>query len=254
MRRTHVGGAAALFTLLSVLVGSNLSLNSVQTHSAIVDKTRTYNALSTASVSSAYTPGNADYLQSVCKQGVFQWQADKCPIKVYITPGESVPGYRPAFSQMVRTSFDTWASASGDKLSWTEVPTSSEADVRVVWTDSVTQRSNGTEAGETNAFTQLNKATGHGVIYGARMQLLTRLPNKLFSDNDMSKTILHETGHALGLQGHSPNPTDIMYYAINAQQSAVLTTRDEATMAHLYSDYPTADNIALKSGKRSGLD
>ncbi|HEY9790304.1 MAG TPA: matrixin family metalloprotease [Candidatus Obscuribacterales bacterium] len=242
MRKQLTGGVAALLTMLSMSVFTNSTGSAVGTKT--VNHINTLAALSGVAAPDVEDSSAADYLTSVCGQGVYHWQENKMPIKVCISSGAGVPGFRPQFAGMVRHAFSTWAAASGDKLSWKEVKSPSEADVNVGWTDQVTQRATGTEAGETNAYTQLNKATGQGIIYGAKMSLLTELPEKQFTDNDMAKTILHETGHALGLQGHSPVRTDIMYYAINADQQPALTSRDEATMAHLYADYPSTDKIA----------
>jgi predicted Zn-dependent protease len=238
MRKQLTGGVAALLTMLSV---------SVLSGSTTVNHISTFSALTGVAAPDEMQSSCADYLSWVCTQGMYHWQENKMPIKVCISSGAGVPGYRPEFAGMVRHAFNEWVVASGEKLSWKEVKDPSQADVNVGWTDQVTQRSNGTEAGETKAYTRLNSATGQGIIYGANMSLLTELPERQFSDTDMEKTILHETGHALGLQGHSPSRTDIMYYSINADQQPELTGRDEATMAHLYANYPAADKIAAKA-------
>ena len=235
MRFKHTGGAAVLLFALSLLAGSG-----VVGHAGCVRSELTMSALTSTAVPGVNSSMSAadDYLSSVCQQGEYQWEPDKLPVKVYISNGAGTAGYRPVFNTFVRQAFGKWCDASGNKLTWKEVKDPSQANVNVTWTTNVTQRSNGTEAGETNAYARLDHASGRGIIYGARMQLLTELPARQFSDEEMDKTILHETGHALGLQGHSPVPTDIMYYSINAQQTPELTARDEATMQHLYADYP----------------
>ncbi len=45
---------------------------------------------------------------------------------------------------------------------------------------------------------------------------------------------MHETGHALGLLGHSPDHRDLMYALENALPVPVLSPRDRATVAALY--------------------
>jgi predicted Zn-dependent protease len=192
-----------------------------------------------------YLGGRADYLQSVCAQGMYQWTHNRLPIKVFIGPGSAVSGYRPQFDSMISNAFDTWCAASGNTLSWQQVDNAAHADVVISWTNHPTQRVNGTEAGETNAYAKLDHASGRGVIYGAKMSILTELNGQPFSDQFMEKTILHETGHALGLQGHSPVRTDIMYYSINNDQEAQLTERDRTTMARLYADYQQSSDVAV---------
>jgi Matrixin len=192
--------------------------------------------------------GAADYLSSVIKEGTYTWPADKLPVKIFIGDGTGVSGYKPVFQDYVRNGFDTWCAASGNKLSWVEVNDPKKADVTVRWTTAVTERPEGTEAGRTSALTKYNTSTGKGIIYGARMQFLTQLPNRRFADQEVEKTCLHEAGHALGLQGHSPYRNDIMYYAVGPSQQPRLTDRDRNTMAKLYASYPAVDAVAL-SGK-----
>jgi predicted Zn-dependent protease len=184
-------------------------------------------------------------MPDVTGQGVYTWNADKMPIKVWISEGKNVPGYRPVFGQYIRTSFDWWCNASGNKLSWVEVNDPNKADITVQWTDQVTERPEGTEAGKTSCLTRLNTQTGQGVIYGARMQMLTRLPGREFGDAEVSKTCLHEAGHAFGLQGHSHDRNDIMYYAVGPAQEFALSERDKTTMARLYQSYPVTGGLAL---------
>ena len=247
MQKIYAGASLVLLSLLSCFTSFNLGGTSPQ---RLDGHTTSLAVLAAPTIAPSFNEddNSTDYISAVCVQGLYQWQPAKLPIKVCITPGNGVPGYRASFPGFVRNALDTWCAASGGKLSWKEVKTASAADVNVRWTDQVTQRSNGTEAGETNAYTRLDTSTGRGIIYGAKMTLLAELPNKQFTDTEMDKTILHETGHALGLQGHSPVRTDIMYYSINPDQQPALTERDEATMAHLYADYPAeASDVAVRA-------
>jgi predicted Zn-dependent protease len=195
----------------------------------------------------AFAAADGTYLPDVCKQGMYHWSASHMPIKVFISNGADVPGYRSTFNGMIRDSFDRWSQASGSKISWKQVSDRNAADVTVDWTTQVKQLPQGTEAGETNALTRLNTATNQGIIYGARMHFLTQLNGEAFSDNEMFRTCLHEAGHALGLQGHSTDPQDVMYYAISKRQQPILSDRDRQTMATLYKNAPATDAITLNA-------
>jgi hypothetical protein len=191
--------------------------------------------------------GASDYMPNITEQGTFHWQTDKFPLKVWISDGAGVPSYRPQYGTFIRNGFDEWCRVSNGKLAWVEVADPSKADITVKWTNQVTERPEGTEAGKTDALTKLNTSTGQGIIYGARMQFLTRMPNREFTDLEVAKTCMHEVGHAMGLQGHSPNRHDIMYYAVQPTQEPVLSQRDVNTLTRLYANYPVLDAVALSA-------
>lgn len=195
--------------------------------------------------------GSDDYLGDVTTDGVFRWPLEKLPIKVYIAPGEGIPGYRPSFPGFVRDAFDEWVKASDSKLAWQEVRSASMADITVNWTNQPTYNSKGFEAGKTLTLTGLNRRTGQGIITKAKMAILTQIGQRTFSDFEVWKTVLHEAGHAFGLQGHSPDGRDIMYFAVTPNQKAVLSSRDVATIQRLYQPYPNSSYIGSNRTART---
>ena len=52
--------------------------------------------------------------------------------------------------------------------------------------------------------------------------------------HDVYAIVLHEMGHALGLNGHSPNRADIMYPRIPGTAGAEISARDRETLRRLY--------------------
>jgi hypothetical protein len=254
----RIAPAAKLFALFMLFISTTtasvaydlqISKGFFKRHSAPADL-REYEALAVPKTMGFRGTATADYMPDVTGQGTYTWQADKLPIKVWVSDGKDVPGYRPVMGQYIRTSFDWWCQASGNKLSWVEVSDPNKADITVYWTDKVNERPEGTEAGKTSCLTRLNTATGQGIIYGARMQMMTRVPGREFGDSEVAKTCLHEAGHAFGLQGHSRNRDDIMYYAVCGDQEFQLSERDRATMARLYSTFPVSNGLAV--GPKSG--
>ncbi|CAK9252037.1 unnamed protein product [Sphagnum jensenii] len=155
----------------------------------------------------------ADYLLEMQDDGYYCWPAEKLPIKVYVQPGKKVAGYRSKFRQCLQSCFDEWSNASGGKITWVEVFDPAQANIIVRWTNTVTERADGTEAGRTKTFATLDTRTNRGTIRAAEMLLLTRLPDREFSTDEVRRAYLHEVGHAFGIAGHSNNPADIMYYA-----------------------------------------
>jgi predicted Zn-dependent protease len=55
---------------------------------------------------------------------------------------------------------------------------------------------------------------------------------------EIMRTCLHEVGHALGIDGHSADVNDVMYFSESAKHMGTLTRRDMVTIIRLYGRYP----------------
>lgn len=194
-----------------------------------------------------------DYLQSITSGGVFRWAPHRLPLHVYIDDGQGVSAYRPQFRQIARDSLNSWVEASAGKLAWSEVSNPQQADIVISWSDKVSIRNGNLEAGRTTAAMQMNPRTGQKFMAAAEVKILTRIGPKIFSDLDIRKTTLHEVGHALGLQGHSAEPGDIMYASLSRQQVPYLQSRDASTIQRLYADYPMAGIANARGGWQSAI-
>lgn len=188
------------------------------------------------------TANEPDYLNAVNTDGNFRWSSEKLPIDVYIADGRGVAGYQPEYRQMMIDAFNEWCNTSNGTMTWREVQNPNKSDVMVNWTSSPNVRPGAVEAGQTKTLVQQNKITGDGKIVNAQISILTELLGRSFAEDAMRKTCLHEVGHALGLQGHSDVPTDIMYPTVNEHQVAKLKSRDINTLARLYSS--DTNNVA----------
>lgn len=175
-----------------------------------------------------------DYLRQVSQEGSFRWTADHLPLNVYIEDGRNVPGYKPAYKQMIAQAFDEWSSQSNGLISWRQASDPRNADIVCTWTDSPTIKPGAVEAGQTRTLVQTDRYSGTGQLVRAQISILTELMGRPFTDANMYKTCLHEVGHALGLQGHSDVPSDIMYPTVNETQVAQLKSRDINTLVKLY--------------------
>jgi predicted Zn-dependent protease len=109
-----------------------------------------------------------------------------------------------------------------------------KADIYCSWT------ANPLEVAEDG--TQSERGSAKIVVRGenierARLKILTRplLEDGILSDDEILKACLHEVGHVLGLQGHSTNNHDVMFFTVDTSTVwPVLSKRDKATIARLY--------------------
>jgi predicted Zn-dependent protease len=192
-------------------------------------------ALVSATENKALSP--QDYLADVAPDGLYCWPSNRLPVKVFFQVSDTVPFYRASFLTVLKSCFDEWSQASGGKLGWVEATDPESADIVAQWSAQPRERPEGTEGGRTKTYAQLNTSTNRGLIRKAEITLLTRLPNREFSDDEVRKAYLHEVGHAFGIAGHSPNRNDIMYFAVSKQRAPHLADRDRATINHLYREY-----------------
>jgi tetratricopeptide (TPR) repeat protein len=184
-------------------------------------------------------PTLPDYLLSITADGTYRWPAHKLPIKVFISSGNGIDGFQNSFSRALIEAFDSWSTASGNRLAYTLVGDRAQADVACDWTSNpieVSKAATQSERGITEVV-----ANPDNEIQRATIKILTKpmLDEGILSDDDMKKACLHEVGHVLGLQGHSMNNHDVMFFTIDTSTVwPVLTKRDKATIAKLYELYP----------------
>lgn len=173
-------------------------------------------------------PGD-NYLAAVAGSNLLNWKIDT-PISVYVKDGTGVEGYRAEFEESLRQAFDEWSDATDGKIKFAFIQDPSIAKMTVTWTSDLHAPELTPEAG-------LAKTSfGTNGIENAEILLLTLDPLKdgPLGKNRMFNTCLHEIGHALGLQGHSPHEDDIMSSQLSVQQG--LSPRDIRTINALYGD------------------
>jgi len=177
----------------------------------------------------------SDYFASAASGGkFFRWM--KMPIRVCITPGGGVTGYQNSYYQDLMDSFSQWAVASGNRITFELSNNPAQSDITCEWTgdaNKVMDHGRLLEGGLTKLNGQPVNATDISIT-NAHMTILTNRGGMPLNDADMKKVCLHEVGHALGINGHSNNNNDVMFFSESPTILPILSNRDMATIRRLY--------------------
>ena len=188
-------------------------------------------------VGSGRAAADADYLRYVAWEVpghewvLLRWPVRRMPLRVHLPPPPPGLFARPeAIHDSVRDGVLDWTDVAAPGIPRFEfVDDAGEADIPIVW------------AAET-------KLEGRAVAFcGYDIQPLARrfgvshiLVTARWGDGrvadlyDVYRIMLHEMGHALGLTGHSPDSTDVMYADEPSVRIEGPSDRDRATLRALY--------------------
>ncbi|MEZ4489396.1 MAG: tetratricopeptide repeat protein [Cyanobacteriota/Melainabacteria group bacterium] len=188
--------------------------------------------------------GANNYLVGAASGGkYFRWPPAAMPLKIYIADGTGLNGYNPFFKEALMNAFTSWAEATGNKLKMSLATSPQSANIVCNWTDNPNQimdRGRLVEGGLTRLSGQPLPDGQNVNLGGATITILTRSRStgQMMSQDEIIKVCLHEVGHAIGINGHSNNNADIMFFSESPSIRPVLSRRDQATAALLYINHP----------------
>lgn len=161
---------------------------------------------------------------------LLRWPENEIPLQIHLPrPPEGYFEDSQAVWESVRDGVLDWSDVAAPGVpSFEFVDDPGEADIPIFWI----QKPNGAWfiAHCAYGMSQLDRK-----LKIAHIQVTARREDGSAADlSDVYGTMLHEMGHALGMGGHSPEPTDIMYPYIQPQLEPGLSERDRATLRKLY--------------------
>jgi len=145
------------------------------------------------------------------------------PVLVWIAPLPRRIPNRGDERLRVRRAFRVWERA-GVPVRFTFVRDSASAEVRVRWTDQLTEQRAGIIRRRTD---EQNWMRSGDILLALRNERGQRYPGPTFQG-----VAAHEVGHVLGLE-HSDDPADVMAPVVGTSEPG---TRDRATVRALYSN------------------
>jgi len=173
-------------------------------------------------------PNTSDYMANV---NVRRWPANKFPLRVFVDDS-SGRGFGSGSRGAIEAAASQWCSADPTRLRITEVSDISQADI-------IYQRPQAGEvaqgSGGRTTFDDFVDGRGSRWIKHAYVKLTCATVdyNNMNSaqKNELYNLALHESGHAFGIDGHSPSGLDVMYWKSPLLR---LSNRDMATIVRIY--------------------
>ncbi|MBU6454309.1 MAG: matrixin family metalloprotease [Cyanobacteria bacterium REEB67] len=173
-------------------------------------------------------PNSPDYYSDV---NVRRWPANKFPLRVCVDESSGT-GFGAGSRGTIMQAINQWVSANETRLRITEVDDPSQADI-LVQRPSPGDIARG--SGGRTTYDDSADSAGNRWIKQSQMKLTCATVD--FDQmtgaqrNELYNLALHESGHALGIDGHSPSGLDVMYWKSPLLK---LSERDVATIRKIY--------------------
>ncbi|WP_303673538.1 tetratricopeptide repeat protein [Vampirovibrio chlorellavorus] len=190
-------------------------------------------------------PKGGDYLDNATEGGKrVRWALSRLPLRVYIEESPlGIRNFQPGFVAEVRRGLDVWCAALENQLSYTQVTSKEQADIRVSWVNNIDSQAYN-EEGRTayTAGLMTPHYQGDRIDYMDVKIATFDILGKPQSGEQIHAVAVHELGHSLGLMGHSDQPGDIMY----SENRSVIkpSLRDVITIRRLYTLAADINNLS----------
>lgn len=131
---------------------------------------------------------------------------------------------------LIKNAFKTWCQKSGYLVNVTFVTDPNTADIKCYYVNTVSKEHAGITNSKIAAYSNGKKYITYAEV---KISLLNPYGGK-YTDKNLESIALHEAGHALGINYHSDNINDIMYYSTESYKNGFLSNRDANTLKALY--------------------
>lgn len=160
------------------------------------------------------------------------WKRTAFPLRVAIWSDPELKELKEPFRQDVVRAFERWQIASGGKTTFKIVSDQRSADIVCKLVRVMRGSKHGTigdKAGETAL--QWDDSSDD-IVKWSRIEIFW---DERYNLVKLEACVLHEVGHALGLN-HSSNPHDIMFPLAHPPYAAILSERDKNSMKAIYAN------------------
>lgn len=178
-----------------------------------------------------------DYLGEIAENGrLVRWSTLQQPVLVYIDRSPAgVRNFQPAFVASVSKALNIWMQALNNRLRYEMTDSLEEADIRVLWVNTIDGKGQSTETGTSYHAGVTIPEIRDRQLRAMEIRMATfDIRGRPQGARHIEAVMLHEMGHALGLLGHSDNLDDVMFGQNQLRFS--LSRRDVNTLARLYGE------------------
>lgn len=181
---------------------------------------------------------------------LFRWNINK-PIRYYVNDNTNMPT---DYLNAVKKAFQEWSTASNGEIMFEEIQGSKYADIVINLLDNIMIK----RIEDPDRSGTVNPIIKNNVLEQVDINLKTNYANgRKYELDKFQKLAQHEIGHALGIWGHSSEPTDIMYYKndyindIRGRNN--LSERDVNTLLLLYKMVPDVIDTPINPAEYNNL-
>jgi hypothetical protein len=137
---------------------------------------------------------------------------------------------------MVRLCLSQWCAATHGSISYKFATSADSANLILDYTDRKELVSSDHELGIDGNTDMRIRAQDNTPDWANIVILVKDGPGAIpFRNKEfLTRSCLHELGHALGMHGHSPSSRDVMFSAATVNGAAMLSERDKKTIQRIY--------------------
>ena len=174
-----------------------------------------------------------DYFHTQFKD-LMRWNDETHTVTVFLDTGVGLKDWNPNNLNLAKQDLQKWEIASNQRFQFQLVSDPSLADVRFKWIEPFIPSTDGSAIGMS-----IPEMIDSNLVKNDVVICLHDDMGKKLSQDEIDSTILHELGHMLGIQGHSPNWADVM---ASESVTNIISERDIVTLNRIYALKPTFTN------------
>ena len=131
---------------------------------------------------------------------------------------------------IIKSAFRVWDEKMFKTINFSYVDSADDADIIIKFVDSLS----GNAAGITK-YSEVIQNNNKNYLKKINVEIALNNPSGgKYTDSNLMGIILHEIGHALGINYHSDNQNDIMYYSTESYKNGSISRRDIRTLEMIY--------------------